>query len=76
MSRIGKQIISIPEKTEVKKDGSFITVKGPKGEIKKMFRDDIEITVGGKDITLAPRRNDVERRNDDGFEVVLEIPGR
>ncbi|MEK7582147.1 MAG: 50S ribosomal protein L6 [Patescibacteria group bacterium] len=62
MSRIGKQIIQIPDKTEIKKDGFIISVKGPKGEIKRHFRDDIEITIGKKEITLNPKRNDIASR--------------
>ena len=34
MSRVGKKPILIPEKVEVKIDGSLVTVKGPKGELK------------------------------------------
>jgi len=33
MSRIGKKIIEIPEKVEIKIDGSLVKVKGPKGEL-------------------------------------------
>jgi len=62
MSRIGKQIIQIPPKTEVKKDGFYISVKGPKGEIKRYFRDEIEIIIGEKEITLSPKRNDIATR--------------
>lgn len=58
MSRIGKQKIEIPEKTEVIRDGSLFTVKGPKGELKRDFRDEIEISINGNEITLSPRRND------------------
>lgn len=35
MSRIGKQPIVIPENVEVKIEDNFITVKGPKGELKQ-----------------------------------------
>ena len=33
MSRIGKQIIALPEKTEIALSGSSVVVKGPLGEI-------------------------------------------
>lgn len=58
MSRIGKQEILIPAGVEVKKDGVFMTVKGPKGTLTKNFRDDITITIADKTITLAINRND------------------
>jgi len=55
MSRVGKQIITIPEKTNVTKDGGFVTVKGPLGELSRGFKKDVEITIGedGK-ISLKP----------------------
>ncbi len=54
MSRIGKQIIEIPQGTTVTVDGGIYTVKGPKGELKKAFRDDVVITIEDNKITLAP----------------------
>ena len=35
MSRIGKRIITIPEKVEVKEEDEFIIVTGPKGTLKQ-----------------------------------------
>jgi large subunit ribosomal protein L6 len=58
MSRIGKQEISIPEKVKVVKDGSILTVEGPKGKLSKIFRDDIDIKISEKIITLNIKRND------------------
>jgi len=58
MSRIGKQTITIPEKTDVTKDGDFIKVKGPFGELSRGFKNDIEITlVGDGTISLKPLKN-------------------
>ncbi|MFA6397394.1 MAG: 50S ribosomal protein L6 [Candidatus Paceibacterota bacterium] len=63
MSRVGKQIIQIPEKTEVKKDGSFIIVKGPKGELKREFKFDvIEVKIENNEITLNPVKSDIFAR--------------
>ena len=58
MSRIGKQEIQIPKGVEVKKDGLILSVKGPKGTLTKIFRDDITITIKGDLITLNTNRND------------------
>lgn len=55
MSRIGKQIIEIPQGTTVTADGGVYTVKGPKGELKKEFRSDVIITIDGSNITFAPK---------------------
>ncbi len=37
MSRIGKKPIPIPDKVQVTIDGSEVTVKGPKGELRQQF---------------------------------------
>ena len=55
MSRIGKQIIIIPEKTEVVQNDGVITVKGPLGELKREFKDIVEIKIEGNQITFAPK---------------------
>ena len=54
MSRIGKKIITIPEKTEVALAGGLITVKGPKGSLNREVPSDISIVITGKEITLTP----------------------
>ncbi len=63
MSRLGKQKIQIPAKTEVRRDGEFIVIKGPLGEINRSFRDEIEIKIEGNEITLSPKRNDIFSRS-------------
>lgn len=55
MSRIGKQIIAVPEKTEVIIEGVKITVKGPLGELKREFRDVIKISKTDKGIKVEPK---------------------
>ena len=58
MSRIGKQEINIPAGVKVTQSGNTFTVTGPKGNISKVFRDDIIITVAGQIINLNIKRND------------------
>ena len=58
MSRIGKQEIIIPAGVEVTKVDGVITVKGPKGALSKIFRDDITIDITATGITLNIKRND------------------
>jgi large subunit ribosomal protein L6 len=58
MSRIGKQEIIIPKGVKVTKEGEFISVAGSKGTLKKIFRDDIEITISEDKIILNIKRND------------------
>lgn len=43
MSRIGRMPITVPAGTEVKIEGSRVTVKGPKGELTQEFHPDMSI---------------------------------
>lgn len=58
MSRVGKQEIKIPGSVKVSKDGSVLKVVGPKGELSRDFRPEVEIKIGEGIITLAISRND------------------
>ncbi|MFA6006732.1 MAG: 50S ribosomal protein L6 [Candidatus Paceibacterota bacterium] len=55
MSRVGKQIIEIPAKVEVTLSTGTMRIKGPLGELTREFKDDIEITIADKQITLKPK---------------------
>ena len=54
MSRIGKKPILIPEGVEAKIEGQKVTVKGPKGEIVKEFRSEINISFQGNEVLVSP----------------------
>ena len=43
MSRIGKEPVELPDKVEVKIDGSSVTVSGPKGELSQDFNPELTI---------------------------------
>lgn len=60
MSRVGKQTIEIPAKTEVKLAGDVLTVKGPKGELTRQFKSVVSINIDGNQITLAPNKKDLD----------------
>ena len=55
MSRIGKKLIDLPEKTEVSVLEDFIVVKGPGGELKRALHPKIEIQVDGKTVKVLPK---------------------
>lgn len=57
MSRIGKKSIIIPKDTEVKQEGSTIVVKGPKGELSRIFRTEVGIKINDGEINLLPTNN-------------------
>ena len=54
MSRIAKKPIVLPPKTEASFAAGVMTVKGPLGELKKSFRDDIKIMIENGAVTFAP----------------------
>ncbi len=54
MSRIGKKVITIPAKTEVKVTGETVTVKGPLGELTRTFRPGIKVEVADGKVSFVP----------------------
>lgn len=58
MSRIGKQLIKIGEKTEVSKTGRIFRVKGPLGELSREFDRHITISIENGIVSLTPTNND------------------
>jgi large subunit ribosomal protein L6 len=66
MSRIGKKIINIPEKTEVTSNAGVLTVKGPKGTLVRELPSDISLVIADRTVTLTPRvqaEGEVENEN-------------
>jgi len=57
VSRIGNKIVVLPAGVEIKQDGNDITVKGPKGELKRTFSSDIKMNIEGNEVTFT-RPND------------------
>lgn len=62
MSRIGKQIITLPEKTEVAVTRNLISVKGPLGELTRTLHPAIEIKIEGREVTVHPKKETLESR--------------
>lgn len=58
MSRVGKQQLVIPEKTEVSYEGGIFRVKGPLGTLEKPFHDLLTITIADGMVTFAPKATD------------------
>lgn len=57
MSRIGKNIISLPAKTEASVANGTLTVKGPLGTLSRKVHSLITITVQDGKITVTPGNN-------------------
>lgn len=53
MSRIGRKPIAIPEKVDVKINGSVVTVKGPKGELTQEMHPRMNISLEGKELIVT-----------------------
>ncbi len=56
MSRIGKKPIDLPDKVEVKIDGSNIKVKGPKGELAWEIHPLISVEQKDKQLIVSQKR--------------------
>ncbi|MGD8276912.1 MAG: 50S ribosomal protein L6 [Gemmatimonadota bacterium] len=91
MSRIGKKPIPIPQGVDVAVDGHTVRVKGPKGELERTFRPEIDIAMAEGEVRVT-RRSDAKRDRafhgltrallanmvmgvSDGFKKTLEIVG-
>lgn len=53
MSRIGKQVISLPPKVEINVNKNTVSVKGPKGELKADFHPDMQVNVEDGQATVS-----------------------
>jgi large subunit ribosomal protein L6 len=58
MSRIGKLEINIPSGVTAEINAGILTVKGPKGELKRDIRDEVRFNIAESKITSEPARND------------------
>ncbi len=61
MSRIGKRPIPVPSGVTVSLDGKVITVKGPRGELRRTVHQDMEVAV--EDGTIHVRRPSEENKH-------------
>jgi len=66
MSRIGRQIIIIPENVTVKGEGSLITVTGPKGVLTYTLPQKIEISTENNQIKVTRLSEDKQTRSNHG----------
>ena len=55
MSRIGKNPIAIPEKTEVTVADGVVSVKGPLGELRRTLAPQVEVTVADGGVQVSPK---------------------
>jgi len=91
MSRVGKKPINVPKEAEVRLDGEILSVKGPKGELRRLIHPKVGLDINGSQITLSISDNSKESRSliglfrslianmilgvTEGFKKTLEITG-
>ena len=91
MSRVGRLPIEVPAGVDIKINGSYVKVKGPKGELEWTFSSDMSIKQEGSEIVVErPSDQPVHRALhgttralinnmvvgvSKGFERILEIEG-
>ncbi|HBP50905.1 MAG: 50S ribosomal protein L6 [Candidatus Shapirobacteria bacterium GW2011_GWE1_38_10] len=66
MSRIGRQIITIPENVTVKSENSLVTVTGPKGVLTYNLPVKIEISVENNQLKVTRLAEDKQTRSNHG----------
>jgi large subunit ribosomal protein L6 len=60
MSRIGKKPVPVPKGVSITQDGAQLTVKGPRGELKRTLPADMQVAVAAEEITVT-RPSDEQR---------------
>ncbi len=89
MSKIGKKPITMPKDVQVKMDNGFVSIKGPKGELKKFIPGDIELNIEGEVLKVTPKNTEdsatwglaralvknMIKGVTEGFETVMEFQG-
>ena len=62
MSRVGKLAVQIPEGVEVNIEGSEIRAKGKEGMLSLNLKDDVQVTLSDKKISLTPANDSKHAR--------------
>jgi large subunit ribosomal protein L6 len=90
MSRLGKIPVAIPNGVEITLVDGLLTVKGPKGTLTRVLKEDVTVIISNESVTLAPQKTDLAKalwgtyaahiRNmiagvTTGFTRILEIEG-
>jgi len=91
VSRIGRMPVIVPEGVDVKIKGSFVQVKGPKGELEHTFPKDMKISLDDRVVTVNRPSDEGTHRAlhgmtralinnmivgvSTGFEKILEVNG-
>ena len=67
MSRIGKRPVPVPAKVAVTVDGQAVTVKGPKGELSRVFPEGVVISQESDTVVVQPQDGSRKSRERHGL---------
>jgi large subunit ribosomal protein L6 len=62
VSRIGRMPVSIPQGVEIRSDGEFVRVKGPKGELASRIPPGIAVEVDKGEVRFARSNDEPQQR--------------
>jgi large subunit ribosomal protein L6 len=71
MSRIGRLPIEIPAGVDITVDGTFVTVKGPKGELSLTVKEPITVEVADNQVLVTRPNDERESRSLHGLTRTL-----
>lgn len=89
MSKIGKKPIIILKDVQIKMDNGFVSVKGPRGELKRFIPGDVDLNMEGEVLKITPKNiqdkaiwglasaliKNMVKGVSEGFETVMEFQG-
>src|SRR5262245_2025433 len=70
-SRVGKVPLPLPAGVEVKVDGRKVSVKGPKGQLERVFPDSVAVDLKDKVITVRLLKDTREAKQAQGLTRAL-----
>jgi large subunit ribosomal protein L6 len=62
MSRVGKYPVQVPAGVQVALQGRTITAKGKNGELRLDLTEDVDVTIEGNEVAVAPKGEDRRAR--------------
>ena len=71
MSRIGRLPVSLPSNVDVKVDGTYVEVKGPKGTLSHTFPASVKISIDDRTVTVERLSDDPNSRSLHGMTRAL-----
>ena len=71
MSRVGKKPIELPKGVDITINGNAVTVKGPKGELKRTFHEKVQVVKDGATVEIKRQGDERDERSLHGLSRAL-----